>query len=49
MYIYQGKRITREEKRRQQRVRANLIGIGLMALLVLAGVILGAAGAVSFS
>lgn len=49
MYIYQGKRITREEKRRQQRIRANLIGIGLMTLLVLAGVILGAAGAVSFS
>ena len=46
-YIYQGRRVTREEKRRQQRVRANLIGIGLMALLVLAGVILGAAGAVS--
>ena len=42
MYIYQGRRVTREEKRRQQRIRANLIGIGLMALLVLAGVILGA-------
>ena len=47
MYIYQGRRVTREEKRRQQRILANLIGIGLMALLVLAGVILGAAGAVS--
>lgn len=49
MYIYQGKRITREEKRRQQRIRANLIGIGMMVLLVLAGVILGAAGAVSLA
>lgn len=47
MYIYQGKRVTREEKRRQQRIRANLIGIGMISLLVLTGVILGVAGAVS--
>lgn len=46
MYIYQGKRVTREEKRRQQRIRANLIGIGMISLLVLTGVILGIAGAV---
>ena len=38
---YCGKRITREEKRRQQRLRANLIGVALAAALVAAGVILG--------
>ena len=31
MYLYCGKRITREEKRRQQRLRANLIGVALAA------------------
>lgn len=41
MYLYCGKRITREEKRRQQRLRANLIGVALAAALVAAGVILG--------
>ena len=41
MYIYQGKHVTREEKRRQQRLRANLIGLALIAALVAAGLILG--------
>ena len=41
MYLYCGKRITREEKRRQQRLRANLIGVALAAALGAAGVILG--------
>ena len=47
MYIYQGKHITREEKRRRQRLRANLIGIGLAAALVAAGLILGLTAGVS--
>lgn len=47
MYIYQGKRITREEKRRRQRLRANLIGIALVADLVAAGMILGLTSGVS--
>nr|DAT32405.1 MAG TPA: protein of unknown function (DUF5345) [Caudoviricetes sp.] len=41
MYLYCGKRITREEKRRRQRLRANLIGVALAAALVVAGIILG--------
>ena len=41
MYLYCGKRITREEKRRQQRLRANRGGVALAAALVAAGVILG--------
>ena len=40
-YLYCGKRITREEKRRRQRLRANLIGVALAAALVVAGIILG--------
>ena len=47
MYIYQGKRITREEKRRQQRLRANLIGLAMIAALVAAGLILGLTAGVS--
>ena len=47
MYIYQGKRVTREEKRRQQRLRANLIGLALIAALVAAGLILGLTAGVS--
>ena len=39
--MYIGKHITREEKRRQQRLRANLIGLTMIAVLVTAGVILG--------
>ena len=47
LYIYQGKRVTREEKRRQQRLRANLIGLALIAALVAAGLILGLTAGVS--
>ena len=47
MDINQGKRITREEKRRRQRIRANLIGLALVAALVAAGLILGLTAGVS--
>ena len=41
MYIYTGKRMKQEEKRRWQRLRANLTGFALAAALVAAGLILG--------
>jgi IS30 family transposase len=36
-----GKHLTREERRKIQRFRANLISIGMIAALVLTGVLIG--------
>lgn len=36
-----GKHLTREENRKIQRLRANLIGVGMILALVAAGFILG--------
>lgn len=47
MYMYTGKRMKQEERRRQQRLRANLIGLALIAALVAAGLILGLTAGVS--
>ena len=43
MYIYTGKRMKQEEKRRQQQFRANLAGMALVLTLLAAGALLGLA------
>ena len=43
MYIYTGKRMKQEEKRRHQKFRANLAGMALVLTLLAAGAMLGLA------
>lgn len=43
MYIYTGKRMKQDERRRRQQFRANLAGMGLVLTLLAAGAMLGLA------
>ena len=47
MYMYTGKRMKQEERRRQQQFRANLTGMALVVTLLAAGTLLGLAVRVS--
>lgn len=47
MYMYTGKRMKQEERRRQQQFRANLTGMALVVTLLAAGTLLGLAVGVS--
>ena len=47
MYMYTGKRMKQEERRRQQQFRANLAGMALVISLLAAGAMLGLAVGVS--